>query len=98
MSSESKVKSYFPRTVDRPMLVLFWEYDEFMVFLVPVILLLPTRQLILGVFAWLAAVFAYMKFKKNKPDNFLEHLMWKFGIDFKKPKGLPDPSIQEFLE
>lgn len=91
-----QVKSYFPRTVDRPLIVLFWELDEFIFFLIPLVFSLPMRQLIAGMAAGLACVWLYSKFKKGAPDNFLAHWLWKFGLT--KIKGSPEPHIQEFLE
>lgn len=90
------VKSYYAQTIDKPIIVLFWEFDEFVFFAVPLMLSLPTKQLLIGMFAGLLCVWGYMHIKKGAPANFVEHMMWKFGLIQKR--GLPPPHIQEFLE
>ena len=93
-----QVKSYFPRTVGRPLLVLFWEFDEFIFFIIPIILSIPTRQLLIGLVVGLLAAWRYAKFKKSHASNFMEHMFWKLNIPGFNIEGSPPPHIQEFLE
>lgn len=90
------VKSRFPKTIDRPMLMLLWEIDEFALFIIPAIVSLFMRELIFGVAAGFILMKVYARVKMGKPNNFIFHLSWKYGIV--KVKEMPPAFVSKFIE
>jgi type IV conjugative transfer system protein TraL len=91
-----RVKSEFPRTIDRPMLFLVWEVDEFALLLLPMVLSLIMRQMLIGIALGLLLMNAYIKVKRNRPENYFFHMFWKWGII--KVKGAPPAHLNTFIE
>lgn len=94
--SGRQVKSEFPRTIDKPMLFILWEIDEFMIFVVPLIMSIFAKEILIGMIIGIVLMGFYGKLKKNKPNNFLFHLFWKWGLI--KVEKTPAPFIRTFLE
>jgi type IV conjugative transfer system protein TraL len=94
--SDRTVKSQFPGTIDRPLLFLSWEVDEFVLLLTPMIISLIMRKLIIGMIIGVLLMNAYIRIKKNKPENYFFHLLWKWGIT--KVKGTPPAHSSTFIE
>lgn len=92
----SRVKSEFPRTVDRPFLMLLWEIDEFAILFLPIILSIITRQVLFGLIIGILLMNLYVKIKRNKPENYFFHLFWKWGII--NVKNLPPGHTKTFIE
>ncbi len=91
-----RVKSRFPRSLDKPMLVLMWELDEFVLFVIPSIISLFFKELVVGIVAGFILMKLYAKYKEGKPNNYLFHLFWKVGL--MHVKGTPPSHIRKFLE
>lgn len=90
------VKSRFPKTIDKPMLMLLWDLDEFALFVIPAVVSLFMRELIFGIAAGFVLMKIYMKFKAGRPNNYMFHLAWRYGII--KVKGTPPAYVSKFLE
>ena len=73
---------YCPHYLHRPLQVLWWEVDEFVIVIISLML-----ALMFGYVFWVMLVlvpYGYSKFKKSYPRGFLFHLLWILGlIDFK---------------
>jgi len=94
--SERTVKSQFPRTIDRPLLFLSWEVDEFALLILPMILSLIIREMLVGIIIGVLLMNAYIKIKRNKPENYFFHLFWKWGLV--NVKGTPPAHSSTFVE
>lgn len=90
------VKTRFPKTIDKPMLMLLWELDEFALFVIPAVVSLFMRELIFGIAVGFLLMKVYAKFKSGKPNNYIFHLSWKYGIV--KVKGTPPAYVTKFIE
>jgi type IV conjugative transfer system protein TraL len=94
--SERTVKSQFPRTIDRPLLFLSWEVDEFALLILPMIISLIIREMLVGIVIGVLLMNAYIKIKRNKPENYFFHLLWNWGIV--NVKGTPPAHSSTFVE
>ena len=94
--AESNIKTRLPVTLSRPLLFIVWEQDEFAVMIIPIILSLFVRQLLFGLIIGVVLMFAYIKMKKAKPNNYLFHIAWKHGLV--NLKNVPKPYIRIFLQ
>jgi type IV conjugative transfer system protein TraL len=94
--SDRTVKSQFPGTIDRPLLFLSWEVDEFALLIVPMIVSLFMRKLLIGMIIGVLLMNAYIRIKKNKPENYFFHLFWKWGAI--KVKDAPPAHSSTFVE
>ncbi len=90
------MKTYFPRMIDKPMPFLFWEVDDLAVFIVPLIISMPFKEMLVGVIAGAILMRAYSKIKHNKSENFLVHKFWQWG--FVNIKDTSPAYIRKFLE
>jgi len=82
-------ETFFPRFLDKPRLIGFFEIDEFfivfgmIVFVLFLSLAFPITSLIAilgGIALGLVVNFFYRKYKKNKPDGFAYHSLYRLGI------------------
>jgi len=70
----------FPRYLDAPPQVLFWTLDQVVPFATMALIGMATKTLGLclvigGVFAW-----AFARFRDSKPDGFLPHIAYWYGV------------------
>jgi len=94
--AQTEIKTKLPTTIDKHMLFLVWELDEFAVLITPLILSLMVKQILLGLIVGVVLMQLYMRLKRHKPNNYLFHLSWKWGIV--KVKNVPPAHIKEFIE
>jgi type IV conjugative transfer system protein TraL len=83
-----------PRYLHKPIQVLWWEADEFVI-----VMIFFTLALIFGYVFWLflfAGPYIYTKFKRKYPRGFFKHLFWFSGVI--KMKHYPSFFEKEFLE
>lgn len=83
-----------PRYLHKPIQVLWWESDEFVIVMMFFIL-----ALMFGYVFWLfliAGPYIYTKFKRKYPRGFLKHLLWILG--FVKVEHYPSFWEKEFIE
>lgn len=84
-----------PQYLHKPLQVLWWETDEFMIVGLGFGLWLMFGGyyfIIIG----LTVPYIYSKFKKKHSRGFLKHLMYFSG--FKGMKGYPDFFMKDFIE
>lgn len=86
-----------PRNLDDQIMVLFWSADEllpgFAIFIVGVLI---NQKLICFLFAW-AITKIFRKMKEGRPDGFLLHFIYWWGIMGAKSRTFPNPFIREYL-
>lgn len=90
------MKTYFPRMIDKPMPFLFWEVDDLAVFIVPLIISMPFKEMLVGVIAGAILMRSYSKIKHSKSENFLVHKFWQLGLV--NIKDTPPAYIRKFFE
>lgn len=82
-------QGFFPRFIDRPRLIGIFEIDEFMLFfgllffLIAASLAFPNLNSLVVIIGSVAiavsSAFGYKKFKRNKPNGFTAHFLYKIG-------------------
>ncbi len=79
----------FPKFVDRPKMIGIFEMDEAMVGLIPMVSVVligfvknyeSSIVLILGLVLWVLTGFLVHKFKKNNPNGFMYHYIYRVGL------------------
>ena len=92
MSEHSKK---FPKYLHKPLMILWFELDEFIVFIVGFALSAMKSGLwhwfLLPVFVWY-----YMRIKRKNARGFLKHALYMLG--FTKMQGYPEYFEKEFAE
>jgi hypothetical protein len=82
-------QGFFPRFIDRPRLIGIFEIDEFFLSF-GIIFIIITASLafpnigslivmLVSVTAGISAGVAYKKFKRNRPNGYTAHLLYKMG-------------------
>jgi type IV conjugative transfer system protein TraL len=85
----------FPQTLSNPMMVLWWDLDEFTIIVLFVVLWFLCAN-------WwtLAAIFVvpwvYIKSKRRAARGFFKHLLYSLGLA--QIKGYPSPFHHTFRE
>lgn len=85
-----------PRTVDDPAQVFFWAIDELIVVLVLVgggIFSGKLMWCLLAAFLWTRL---YRRFREGRPDGFLQHYLYWYGLGGPKRPTVPNPFIRSF--
>ena len=83
-----------PRYLNKPIQVLWWEADEFVVFMI-----FFTLALVYGYLMWrmmFAVPVGYAKLKSKFPRGVISHLVWTAG--FLEIKGYPIYHERRFYE
>lgn len=88
MTNDAK-KILFPRFIDRPKMIGIFEMDEAMIGLIPMVLTVligfikgyeSSVILILGFLLWIITGVLVHKFKKNNPNGFMYHYVYRIGL------------------
>lgn len=88
---------YMPKYINAQMQILWWDFDEFMLFIIFVAFgILSDHQVIGGIVGWLAMSY-YGRIAQNKPNGFLKHVAYRFGL-FNKPHKVPQFYKKELLK
>jgi len=83
------LKVPFPRYVDRPKMIGIFEIDEAMIGLIPMVIIVligflkgyeSSIVLIIGFLLWIGTGFLVHKFKKNNPNGFMYHYIYRIGL------------------
>ena len=82
------VETRFPRWADSPPQFLIWEIDELIPVVVCFVLILPTRNLMLGLIIGIILMRIYKNLKNNLPSFFYLHYLWFWGIWVPRTKSI----------
>ena len=75
---------------------LWWEMDEFLIFLVFMFTGIMVNKAIIGGLAGFIVTKLYVKMKETKQDGFIKHVAYAFGLYNIKGK-LPEYWVKEIL-
>ena len=71
----------FPQHIDSPPVLLMFEVDEIIPFIIFFVLFLPTKNFLwVGIVLGVQASKIYMKIKRDLPNALFFHLLWMFGV------------------
>lgn len=91
-------KYYIPQHLDAPLKIIIWTIDEFLLFIVPfVILLWAFNAPILGLLTGILLVMALKKIKGEEGHYFLLHLCYWHLPPIIKYKATPPSYVREIL-
>jgi len=88
---------YVPKYINALPQILWWELDEFALFLGGVVLGILTNHSFLGAFAGFMLARAYMKLKYKRQAGFMFAWLYSKGLWGKKGV-IPEYWIKEFVE
>lgn len=80
-----------PRSIDEPPQMLFWQADEFVPFVLFIIVGMVTSQLLVFTLIGLAISFAMRKNRGARLNGFLVHWLWWHGLMPAKARGAVNP-------
>lgn len=86
-----------PNYVDDQMQIFFWEIDEFFPALVIFIVMFMWNQLLLGIIATFVFIKVFGRFKANRMDGVLFHIVWWFGV-MDMNKKFNNGAVREFAK
>ena len=90
-------KIFLPRYCDEQMMLLYWSADELLPGITLFLLGILINQKLLGLIGAVIVIRLYRKMKEGKPDGFLLHFLYWWGIINPKTKLFPNPYIREYL-
>ena len=80
---------YIPKYINAQMQILWWDFDEFMMFIIFVAFgIISDHQVIGAIAGWLFLSY-YTRIAQNKPYGFLKHVAYRVGL-FNKPNKVPE--------
>ncbi|MDK2792868.1 MAG: conjugal transfer pilus assembly protein TraL [Deferribacteres bacterium] len=83
-----------PKYLDSQPVILFWELDEFILFIVIIFVSMFIRHQFVGFIIAFTLVQTFKKIKKKRHKGFLFHIGHKFGLV--QIKNIPPYHIKEF--
>ncbi|KAA0257524.1 type IV conjugative transfer system protein TraL [Deferribacter autotrophicus] len=83
-----------PKYLDSQPVILFWELDEFILFIVIIFVSMFIRHQFIGFVIAFTVVQTFKKIKKKKHKGFLFHVGYKLGLV--QIKNIPPYHIKEF--
>lgn len=86
-----------PTEIDTPHQVLLWSTDEFIPFMFFLVIGNLSDHLILGVLLGTALGHLYKRYKNTRPDGYLLHFFYWYGLGKSKGKTYVNPFKREFL-
>lgn len=87
----------FPKYLDAPQQILFWTADQMVPFATMALIGMATKTLMPclllgGVGAW-----AFARYRDSRPDGFLQHIAYWYGILPLKGRSVINPFIRRIL-
>ncbi len=86
-----------PRQIDDPSTLLVWSADEFVPFMLILLIGVLAGQLLIALVIAIPSLKAYRKFRDNRPDGFALHALYWSGLLPSRARTLPNPFIRRFL-
>lgn len=86
-----------PRRVDEPPHLLLWSADELAPVLIGLFAGVMLDKLFVCVAIGLIVTNLYRKFRDNRPDGYLMHLLYWFGMPITKAKSFKNPYSRRFI-
>ena len=86
-----------PRHIDDPVTLLIWSADEFVPFMLILLLGVLMGQLLIALVVAIPSLKAYRTLRDNRPDGFALHALYWFGLLPTRARTLPNPYIRRFL-
>jgi hypothetical protein len=118
---ENLKEGFFPRFIDRPRLIGIFEFDEFILTFGVIFTVIASSLafpklgslsvMLIAVFLGVSLGYAYKKFKRNRPNGYTWHFLYKIGAYhptdnklaiqkykyLKKEKAIPYGFTKEFF-
>lgn len=92
-----KDQSEFPRYLDAPQQVLFWTVDQMVPFATLALIGMATKNLMLCLMIGGVAAWAFARYRDSKPDGYLMHLAYWYGMLPLKGRALINPFHRRIL-
>jgi len=86
-----------PTEIDSPQLVLLWSLDEFVPFMIFMVAGNFLNHFFMGLGAGWVVSHLYRRYKNTRPDGYLLHLLYWFGLAKLSGLTVVDPYRREYL-
>lgn len=86
-----------PNTVDEPVHVLMWRFDDALPVFVAIILGMMIEQLILCLGLSLGTMNLYKRFRDGHPEGYALHLLYWIGLGLAKGFTVPTPFTKRIV-
>ena len=87
-----------PQRVDEPPHVLLWSADELAPMLVGLMVGVLVGQLLLCCLLGLMVTKGYRRYRDNRPDGYLFHLLWRSGFWPCRARSWRNPYVRRYFE
>ncbi|MGN1393019.1 MAG: type IV conjugative transfer system protein TraL [Succinivibrionaceae bacterium] len=87
----------FPHGVDEPPIILLWSIDELLPLIVGILIGMQIGQALICTIIGLFISKLYSRFLDIKPQGYLLHLLYWYGIYFRSYRTMPNPFKREFV-
>ena len=87
-----------PNHVDDPQQFLMWSIDEVLPLMIAFVVGFMLEQVIIFTFLGLMLTKFYRRYRDSKPDGYLRHWLYWYGIGPVKGKTIKNPFEREFYE
>lgn len=81
----------FPRDIDAPQRFLFWTFDQMVPFSTLVVVGLMMEMLFVSIILGAALSWAFARYRDSKPDGFLQHAAYWYGLLPLKGRAVLNP-------
>ena len=81
----------FPRYLDAPQQILFWTVDQMVPFATMALIGMATKTLAVSLVIGGIAGWAFARYRDSKPDGFLQHICYWYGVLPLKGRALINP-------
>jgi conjugal transfer pilus assembly protein TraL len=91
------MSNQIPTRIDDPMQALFWTVDEFIPFSIIAGIGFATGNLTICILLAMIAVKLYRKYREGRPQNFILHWLYWYGIIPFKSQTFRNPFIRKYF-
>lgn len=86
-----------PRFVDEPKQFFLWSADEFVPMMIATFIGVVVEQLFISLCLGFAVSRLYRRFKDSRPDGYVQHIFYWWGLYTPKSRTITHPFIRLFI-
>jgi conjugal transfer pilus assembly protein TraL len=86
-----------PRRIDEPPHILLWSADELAPMLIGLVIGVVVGKALLFTVIGLIITNLYRRYRDNRPDGYLLHMIYWSGLPITRSKTFKNPYIRRFL-
>jgi conjugal transfer pilus assembly protein TraL len=87
----------FPKYIDSQQRLLFWTADQLVPFSVFVVIGMMLKALFVSIVAGVLVSYAFTRYRDSRPDGFLIHMAYWYGVLVPKGRSILSPFLRRIL-